>query len=103
VSVTWSIVIVDPGQNTGGRCGDAMRTNRFPTQGSFAGNLVFLGAAAYDIILTSWSVSPCLTASPPPTSARYDALRRAIGMPLGRCPPSNLFGSMGIGGIKIGP
>lgn len=103
VSVQWSVSTSNPGDGSGGLCGDALRNGTFPTSGGYTGTLFVQPAGNIDILLSDWSASPCLVANPAPTSAAYDPRRHAIGIPVGRCPPSALFGSMGYSTTKTGP
>jgi len=103
VSLSWSVSVSDPGVGAGGLCGDAMRANQLPTSGSYAGTLVPQPNGQIDIVLSSWQVSPCVNpAGPPPVSTAYVPARRAIGIPIGTCVPSSLFGSMGYNTTKVG-
>lgn len=99
VSLIWSVTLSDPG--TGGLCHDSFVQGTFPTSGSYSGTVVERAPGVIEIVISSWQVAPCIIPDPPaPTTAGYNRGGRAIGIPVGNCVPSSLFGSMGYNTVR---
>ncbi len=92
ITVTWSVTMVDTLATSGGLCGDAWRGGRFPTSGSYSGQLTRRSAGLYEIELASWTATPCLSPQSAPAKAPFWR-NPAILIPIGACAPGPVLGS----------
>jgi hypothetical protein len=100
VSMTWQVNVAQPA--SGDFACDAQATGPgFPASGQFAGTATLGGSNTVVINLTSWQASPCVDGGAPPTQATFRGA--AVGIPIGTCVSSNLFGQLGYQAVRIGP
>lgn len=100
ISVTWSVTLSDPGQGSGGYCGDAYRNGTLPTSGSFSGTPVKNALGQIQVPITAWQASPCVV----PPSTHPDVLWLSpFAIPVGSCAAGPIAGSLRYWATKIVP
>jgi Tol biopolymer transport system component len=100
VSMTWSVSGMSP-PDADADCVRQAQGDGFPSSGSFSGSAALGDGGTVIINLATWQVSPCSGGSVSPTQATFRS--GAVGIPIGTCVSSSLFGQMGYQGIRIGP
>jgi len=101
ISMTWSVTISARADGSGD-CLSMASSGKFPTSGSFSGTGALGPGGAVNVAVTAWQVSPCIDAAAvPPTGASFRGV--AVGIPIGTCTLSSLFGQMGYQGTRTGP